>query len=162
MGSHGNIPDPPAYYGQSAERWEHIWYYNSCKGTLYVLLVLHWWAAHFEIRSSCKVSDKLRRFLQITQNSFISRLLSWKGCIPAILQLDPKRAKHDEIAKLINKNWNLSFLTAVPTHSNSDKDVPCCASSSLHSFLSLRKPSMTDTWARICAVSLTLSFKKNE
>ena len=26
MDSHGNIPDPPAYYGQSAVRWEHNLY----------------------------------------------------------------------------------------------------------------------------------------
>ena len=35
--------------------------------------------------------------------------------------------------------------------------LPCWASSSLHSFLSVLRPSMTDTWARIWAVNLALS-----
>ena len=35
--------------------------------------------------------------------------------------------------------------------------LPCCASSSPHSFLSVLSPSMTDPWARIWAVNLALS-----
>ena len=158
MGSYGNIPDPPAYYGQSAVRWENIWYYNSCKGTLYVLSVLYLRAAHFEIRSSWKVSDKLRRFLQIKDKIVLSRSCCHERVHTSYPSVGSEKRK--TIALLIYTNWNESFLTAVPTYSNSDKDVPCCASSSLQSFLSLRKPSMTDTWARICAVSLALSWKK--
>lgn len=134
---------------------------SAVRGTLYMLSVLYWRAAHFEIRPL--VSDKLRRFLQIKDKVvYFAAQFHETGVYQLPFSRIRKEQNTMKIALLIYRQWNLSFLTAVPTHANSDTGVPCCASSSLHSFLSLRKPSMTDTWARICADSLALSWRKKK